>query len=237
MIYLFYGTDETKARGKWRQVIAAFEKKYPTGAVFRFDAEHFNQSQFEELACGGDLFGDKRLVASDHVLENDEARQFLEQNLALVVGASTVFVFLERETESTFLNQLEAAGAKVEVCEAKARAAGSSFNPFALSDALAARDRKQLWLVYQESLRAGMSEEEIFWKLAWQVKSLLTVQNSKTPPKAMKPFVLQKSQRALKNFQPGELEQLSGELVTLWHEARRGQADFEIGLEKLVLSI
>ncbi len=240
MIYLFYGSDQDKARGKWRQVITAFEKKYPDGVIFRFDTEHWDAGQFEELAVSTSLFaaeGEKRLVVCDRVLENDAAAAAVEQLAVVLSESPTVFAFLEQEIEGGTLKAFEKSEAKVEEFVAKAKATAPGFNPFALSDALAARDRKQLWLVYQESLAAGMSEEEIFWKLAWQVKSLLTVQNSKTPPKTMKPFVLQKSQRALRNFKPGELEALSGELIALWHDARRGQRDFEIGLEKLVLSI
>ena len=120
--------------------------------------------------------------------------------------------------------------------EAKERAA-EKFNLFLLTNALAGRERKKLWLLCQQALAAGVTEEEIFWKLVWQIKTLLLVKNSPAPPSAMKPFVLEKTRQALGNFKSGELENLSAQLVALWHDARRGQTDFDLGLEKLVLSV
>ena len=77
MIYLFHGSDIEKSRAKWHGVIQAFQTKYPAGQVFNFDSEHFDATKFAELAQGADLFGEKRLVASNRVLENELASVFL----------------------------------------------------------------------------------------------------------------------------------------------------------------
>lgn len=237
MIYLFYGSDQERARVKWHRVITSFQNKYPTGAVFHFTAERFDPAELLALAQGEDLFGAKRLVALDRVLERAEGEDFFLHQLELFSSAALVLVWLETTPESALIERIKTTGGKVEEEKIPIKDIGAPFNAFALTDALAARDRKRLWLVYQRALAAGLVEEELFWKLVWQVKTLLLVQNSPHPPAGLKPFLIDKSRRALKNFKVGELERLSARLVQLWHEARRGQADFAIGLEKLVLAI
>lgn len=237
MIYLFHGGDRERARGKWRQVIETFTKKYPSGEIFRFDAEYFNPTQLEELAGGSGLFGEKRLVATDRLLENKEAAAFLADKLELLVASETVFVCLEQEVAKDLAAAAKRAGAKLESFAAEARDGVRAFNIFSLTDALGRRDRRELWLRCQEALAHGFSEEEIFWKLVWWVKSVLLFAKAEKPPAEMKPFVVQKNREALRHYQKVDLENLSEQLVALWHDARRGERDFELGLERLVLGI
>jgi DNA polymerase III delta subunit len=237
MIYLFYGGDGERARGKWRKVIAAFATKHPSGEIFRFDAEHFAPAELEELALGAGLFGEKRLVAADRLLENKEAAAFFLDQLARLVASETVFVFLEATLSKEVATAAERAGAKLEAFAGEARDGVRAFNIFSLTDALSRRDRRELWLRFQEALAAGFSEEDIFWKFVWWVKSLLVFAKAEKPPAEMKPFVVQKNREALRHYQTTDLENLSEQLVALWHDARRGERDFELGLERLVLGI
>ena len=188
------------------------------------------------MAQGADLFGEKRLVASNRVLENELASVFLTDNLELIASSTTVFIFLEERVEEELLKKISGKS-KVEEHQAKLTGVDAPFNLFLITNALATRDRKKLWRLYQEALTSGEAEEEIFWKLVWQVKTLLLVQNLKTQPKTMKDFVWQKNRNALKNFKVGELANLSAQLVRLWHDTRLGLTDFDLGLEKLVLTI
>src|SRR6185436_1249978 len=107
MIYLFYGDNADKARGKWRKVAESFTSKYPDGAIFRFDSEHWDQAQFEELLHGSDLFGDKRLVITDRLLENKEALAFFEANLKTIAEASPVLALLEHKVTAPLLKKIE----------------------------------------------------------------------------------------------------------------------------------
>jgi len=245
VIYLFHGTDGERARGKWRAVIETFAKKYPTGAIFRPDAEHFSAEQFEELAQGSDLFGEKRLVAADRLLENELALAFVSEALDLIAASPTVFVFLETAPLKDFLRAVEKAGGKVEGFEAKF-VKHSVFNIFALADALGARDRRQLWVLFQAAQFAGLPAEEIFWKLVWQTKMMLLVSRTADQSadkaerelKTVKPFVAGKAARYAKNYQPGELEKLSGDLVALWHQSKSEHPrDLAVGLERLILGL
>lgn len=115
---------------------------------------------------------------------------------------------------------------------------GREFNIFALTDALGARDRKRAWIIYQEALAVGLSAEEVFFKIVWQVKSLLIASRTKSVAETdMKAFPYSKAKGYLKNFKPGELEQLSENLVTGYYKARRGEGEVETLVEKTILGL
>ncbi|MBI2099744.1 MAG: hypothetical protein HYT48_00180 [Candidatus Vogelbacteria bacterium] len=234
MLYLFYG-DREKAREEWRKVLAAFKKKHPTGDIFRFEAENFNQAQFEELITGRGLFGEKILVVGD------ELGELVVDYIPQMAASPNTFILAEAKPPPETLKTLAKAGAKVLECQNVKSPAliKNQFNIFSLTNALGERDRKKMWLLYQEALNEGWPAEEIFWKLQWQVKTLLLVKASPAAPiPNLKPFVLQKNRAHAKNFSLPELRQLSASLLALWHESKREtNRDFATGLERLVLSI
>jgi hypothetical protein len=112
------------------------------------------------------------------------------------------------------------------------------FNIFALTDAVGARHKREAWVLYQKALASGMVAEEIFWKIAWIVKSMLlasrTADYSETD---MKEFPYKKAKGYAKNFSPAELENLSESLVLGYHKARRGIGEIETLLEKVILTL
>lgn len=114
----------------------------------------------------------------------------------------------------------------------------STFNIFSLTDAVAARNKKEAWVLYQKALASGMVAEEIFWKVVWQIKTLLIASRTKTADEAgMKAYPYSKAKGALKNFKPGEIEEISERLVTGYHEIRRGEGEMEALVEKTLLGL
>ncbi len=115
---------------------------------------------------------------------------------------------------------------------------GREFNIFALTDALGARDKKRAWIIYQEALAAGLVADEIFFKLVWQVKSLLLAAKTKSVGETdMKPFPYNKAKGYLKNFKLEELEDLSQQLVEGYLLARQGKGEIETLIEKILLKL
>lgn len=117
-------------------------------------------------------------------------------------------------------------------------------NPFAICDAIASKNRKTAWILLQKALLNGVPAEEVFWKIWWQMKNLLLVKtladaNVKNIQKesGLNPYPAQKAIAAIKNFNSAELNELSWQLVNLYHKTRKGQAEFEIGLEKFLISL
>lgn len=116
--------------------------------------------------------------------------------------------------------------------------ARSDFNIFALTDAIGARRKRDAWVLYQKALASGMVPEEVFYKLVWQVKTMLIASRTKTAEEAdMKSFPYSKAKGFLKNFETSELVNLSESLVLGYHKARRGEGEIETLVEKTLLSL
>ncbi len=135
--------------------------------------------------------------------------------------------------------ELCALGGEIECAKIKEK-----YNPFQICDAVASRDRKTSWILLQKALLNGVPAAEVFWKIWWQVKTLLLVKfltgaNVKNIEKesGLKSYPAQKALAAIRNFTFTELNQLSWNLVELYHKIRKGQAEFEIGLEKILISL
>lgn len=114
----------------------------------------------------------------------------------------------------------------------------SAFNIFALTNAIGARNKREAWMLYRKALASGMVPEEVFYKLVWQVKTMLVASRTRSVAETdMKPYPYDKAKRNLKNFKPGELEQISENLVKSYHELRRGHEDAETMVEKALLNL
>jgi len=98
---------------------------------------------------------------------------FFTEHLSALAEAPVVFVHLETKFPSELVRQVEKAGGKIEEFAGVKSSAldKNSFNLFSLCDALGRRDRRELWILCQQALAAGLVAEEIFWKLVWQTKN------------------------------------------------------------------
>ena len=120
----------------------------------------------------------------------------------------------------------------------KLAAVGEKIDFFEFADALGRRDKRGLWVLYQDVLAEQVPAEEVHGIFFWQVKSMLLAKKCKTAEEAgMKTFPFQKSKEAARNFKDVELENLSSKLVSMYHEAHRGNTDFHISLERFILEL
>lgn len=115
---------------------------------------------------------------------------------------------------------------------------GLEFNIFSLTDAFGRRNKKEAWTIYQKALLARLSAEEIFFKIFWQVKSMLIALRTESVNETdMKPFPYNKAKGFLKNFKEEELKKISEDLVLGYYEARRGRGEIETLVEKILLKL
>ena len=199
----------------------------------KFNRENFSRAALEELIDGNSLFGEKLSVHGEDLLANFETE--IEELFSRLVESQTKFVFIEEELGAPLAKKIIKLGGLIK--EAKPVTSKPSFNVFALSDALGARDRKKLWVTFEKALMCGLPAEEIFWKFQWQIKNLLLVKAGPENVKTLNPFVASKAEFAAKNYETEELKTLSRELVGIFHASRRGERDLEVGLERLILSL
>ncbi len=116
--------------------------------------------------------------------------------------------------------------------------ARSDFNIFALTDAIGSRNKREAWMLYHKAIASGMVPEEIFYKVLWQVKTMMLANKTNTPEEAdMKSYPYQKAKGFLRNFKSRELEKLFSNLIKGYHEVRRGNEETETFVEKTLLSL
>ncbi len=250
MLYLYAGSDRVKAREKWLVAVKNFKDKHPEAELFGMTAETFNPAVLNEYIIGQTLFAKKYVVVLDELSANKEfegdfnppsgGRASLWQ---LMDESPNIFIVFEGKIAAPIKKKLEKLEGKINLFELAETGKGKNtgareygnYNIFAFTDYFAARDRKNLWVEYQKALRADIPAEEIFWKLVWQVKNLLYVAKVGKAPKGMHPFVAEKTARAAKNFSVEELSKLSSNLLDTYHAARRGEVEFGVEVERMIL--
>ena len=168
----------------------------------------------EILASTPVLFGGAKTFVFRDALQGERAEEFLALAKTLVKSVHT-FIFeeeklLKRETEI-----LTKAGAEIEL--GKKETKEYKFDPFGLTFAFAARDRKKLWIALVQALRAGEKPEAVAGLLHWKVRDLLSKSSS--------------------HYSKDDLKRISRELVFLYHDSHRGAGDLELLLERFALKL
>ncbi len=219
MIYLLYGLDTDKARSKANELIAALQKKKPDAAFFKLTDENVDAAVLDEYIGGQGLFSNKYIVFLDNVFKNREAKENVIKKIKEIGASENIFIILEQKIDKASFGKIEKATEKTQLFDKEEdRNRAEELNIFALADALSARNRLQLWLVYLETVKRNIAPEEVSGILFWKVKDMITKKN-------------------FGRYSPEELQQLSSRLVSIYHDAHRGVHDFGITLEKFTLSI
>lgn len=237
MLYLIYGNDFEKARGKARELIANLLKKRPGAEVFRLEDEMVSGGKLDELSGGQGLFQRKYIVFADNVFRSEEAKEISLGKLKELAESENIFIFLENELAKTDLKELAKFAEKIQKFSGLVKKE-KPFNVFALTEMLGRRDKRGLWILYQKTLAEGLAPEEIHGILFWQIKAILAAVLAKTAEEVgFKPFVFQKSRNFAKNYSTTELKNLSSKMVSIYHNSRRSGPSLDVALERLILEM
>lgn len=263
MLYLLYGKDILRSRKKLNEILDFFRSKNKDVSIFKIDEYDFEKEKLEELLGANTLFGGKVVVVFNRILGEESVSRMIMEKIDRYAASKNIFIFYEEEVDKDILGLFKENSAKIQRFDkgpSFAKGEGRSFKGegrvfFAICDAVAEKNNIRAWILFQQALMDGIDAEEIFWKIWWQIKSLLMVKNlfelSQGPTFAgregrsfsleketgLHPYVVKKNLSAIHNFDKSELQNYSFHLVKLYHDARRGMADFEIGLEKILISI
>lgn len=239
MLYLLYGNNFDKVRSKLRDITLAQKKKDPHATLFRMDGDSFEEARFEELFGGQGLFQSKYIVVLDGLISDKKVSETVIKSLKECAESQNIFIIIEEYLSKEHLKKIEKLAEKVQEFSLKTAAKEEKpFQIFSVADALGRRDGKGLWLHYQRGLFSGVDPEEMHRIMLWQVKSMIIATNSLNAGDAgLNPFVWRKARDFAKNYKEEELAKLSADLVSLYHNARRGKGEFEILLERFVLGL
>ncbi len=124
---------------------------------------------------------------------------------------------LEKEPIKKIFEKLEKNAEKSQEFEEKGAASKKEWNDFALANALGARNSLKAWKEYRILVERDPEFEKIHGQIFWKVKQMILY---KSPV-----------------FSTKELVSMSRNLALIYHQAHRGNIDFEISLEKFLLKL
>lgn len=245
MIYLLYGKDDFRAKQKLRELTQALlAKKGEQGrfSFFEIDEDSFNKDELKQLINSHHLFGEKNLVALKNVLQNKEAKDFCAKNISAIASSENIFLFLEKDIEENIFEHFKTHSAKILEFKKQEKPEQKNTDIFKFTDALAQKNKRVAWLWLQTLLARGESEEEIFWKIFWQLKNIAATKphQDKTPEALAKilkihPFVAKKNLAATRVFGEKEISQLTQNLIEIYRENRFNKIELSLGIERLIL--
>jgi hypothetical protein len=253
MIYLFHGTDKSKARAVAHQAVMAAQKKHAEAEFFKLSIDNFSENKVDELISSQGLFYSGSIVFADSLFDEEEIGEVLIKKIKEISESPNFFVFLEGKLNKKELEKFEKYAQKVENFEKPEKrltkkeelhAKGEKIDFFEFANTLGERNKRQLWTIYQEALSESVASEEVHSMFFWQVKAMLCAVKTKDAGEAgLNPFVYSKAKSYAKNYgktaeeAEEKLRQMSATLCDMYHEAHRGNLDFAVGLEKFILGL
>lgn len=236
MLYFLHG-DISKSVEKARALVDILLSKQPDAARFKIDSNNWAENEIEALLHGQGLFSQRYIIELRHIFENKEIAESVISFLPEIKQSQNVFIWVDHEADEKFLSEIEKHAEKVQKFSEQKKVEAPKFNIFSLGDALCERNKQKLWSLFTDALNY-FAPEEIHGTLFWQMKNLLLVQKYKTAKEAdMKDFPYNKAKTGAKKYSQEELEKMASDLIAISHESRRGIHDFQIALERWVLSI
>lgn len=232
MLYSFFGSDIGNVRTAARKRINALLKNDATAVTITGDTGSLDAVR--EALGATSLFGGREVYVLDMVSEDEEFFASVLELLPALDESENVFILIEGAHKAAVEKLITKHSTESAVFEGKEK---KEWNVFALTDALVARDKKQLWILLQDAWKHGRTSEEIIGTLFWQLKMLRLADVTTSALEAgQKPFVYDKAKRALRQF-PRDLHEVTHRLVMLYHEGHGGKRDINHALEAWVLSL
>ena len=253
MLYLFHGEDTIRSLNKLNELIQnLLKKRGAADSLFEINDENFDESYFKNLTRTNHLFGEKNLVVLKRVFENKNLSDYFAKNITHISESPNIFIFWEESPDKEIMDAFQKEAKKIwqfkksqkEEQEKQRAEKEEGRRLFQITDAFSERKPRLAWLLLQKAAMNGINEEEIFWKIFWQLKNLIILKNYQGLPAAaiakkakMHPFVLQKNLRALSLFKKEELEALAKNLLDIYQAHRYNKVELSFGMEKMILGL
>lgn len=221
MLWILEGDDVLKKNKEIQKI----KDNVSPDSMFRYDSL---QEDVSFLKDSQDLFSEKKFVVVSETKIDD-----FSKDIEKYIVSPHYFIFCVSKLLAADKKKL----VRVPVLDCvTVKESQEKFNLFAFSDAFASKNKKDLWVLYQKAIRAGVSEQEIIGIILWQVRVLLLVLHKTEKDAGLKPFVVSKAQKALHSFSSSALEGYMKDLVSMYHDARRG-VDLSNNFERFILSL
>ena len=227
MLYVLIGSDFQKIKKRVAELTKGHE-------VVRFGEgrEPFQHAPSRLNASG--LFSKKVALHLDRPLDDADGKAVFLEHLKAFADSDTPVIAIVAALDAETKKKIPK-GAAVEAYDIEEKEGGPEASVFALADAFAKGDRKTAWVLYRKFIENGSAPEELHGTLAWQARTLVLASKTKSAEEAgLKPFAYTKAKSALSKLKD-DPENLSRELVSLYHRSRMGQGTLENLLEMFLL--
>jgi DNA polymerase III delta subunit len=237
MLYVFYGNNRKKVADQAQKLVASLLSKKPDAQVFSFEEGESYAGELDALVEAQGLFVERHIILIKQPLQDSENKEYVLSRLEQFAQSSNIVVIVEDALLATDRKKFERHAEKIEEHTEK-KTNTEAFNIFQLGDLFGKKNKRELWTTYIQALKSGVEVESVHGTLHWAVRGMLLAQNTDSPEASgQKPFMHSKFKNYAKHFENGELNKRSRELVTLYHDARRGRHDLKIALEHWILSL
>ncbi len=236
MIQFFYGNDAALKRRTKDAYVQDYLKKNSGVVRLQFSDVDFSTDSLMPLVTETNLFSAKSLIELYNIFDTEEGAQFVLENLEAFKESQNNFVLIENVLLKDVITKIEKAKIKADHFDIKT--VKKEFNNFALTDAFAARNKKNTWILFTAAIEQGISVEAILGTLFWQVKTLLLIKTASKPTAeslGLNPFVFKKNLSACAHFTEMEIRNIFSRLVSIYHDSHLGIVDGEIALEQFLL--
>ena len=236
MLYLIYGNDRAKGLTKFKTLREKLLKKEISAETIKEGS--ISNSMLDEIATARGLFNKSTLFIFESILEKKEEQEILSSHAQELEKSTNSFLIFEPSFDDDLAKKISKFATEVVEFTARKVDTRPSFNIFSLGDALGKRNRKELWVLFEQAVSAGITPEEIAGTLFWSVKNMALMKSAGANDEAgLNPFVAKKSGAFAENYSEKEIENLSRGLMEIYHEAHRGGEMMDIALEKFILSL
>ena len=227
MFLVFFGTDRTAVRDAAHK---ESERVGVTPAVI--DDASYSVGAVASAVGANSLFGGVECFLLDTPSDIEEFEKEVYGALADMAASENIFIVMENTLLADAKKKYSKYVVPIEFTVDKAE----RFNSFAIAEALAKKDKRNMWVLLQQARLAGLRDEEIIGMLWWQLKALRLAKLTRTAEEAgMKDYPYKKAKQALAGFKPGEVDTLSHSLLELYHQSHQGKREMDLALEEWVL--
>lgn len=233
MLRVFYGSDQIKVR---QNAHLAIESVLTDDKEFvRLEPDTYEEGLLLSASSAVSLFSTGTVYLIDSPASFSVFYEECLAQLEALSLSSNEFVLILEDIGAVEKKKI---AKYAEVLEEYKKGAEAIFSPFKMADALAVRDKRNLWLLFQDAKQHGLPAEEIIGTLWWQLKTIRIAAITKNYSEAgMKEFPYKKAKSALNTFKLNDVERKSRDLLQLYHDGHRGKRDLDLALEEWILSI
>ena len=189
--------------------MASLIAKRPDASLFNLNPDNWSTDLLNEYTESQGLFVQKYIINAQDIFSQffDEAGDYVER----IKESPHIFIFREHDLDAKKIKALTKHADKIQEFEKVEKK--DDYNIFGIANAWG--DKKKLWTAYQEAKLRGIADEQIHGILFWKAKTMMLSGGGV--------------------WNQNELGALIDGLITVYHEARRGNHELETGLEAFLL--